>query len=96
MAEDLSRLRAKRGHLKAAITRIENFVDNLESFTSASAEDLEARRSRLVSTFKEYEDVNLEISFIDPKDQELIEHVETQYYKLTAKLASSSINHKKK
>lgn len=61
MTVNLPRLRAKRGHLKGAITRLENFLDDPVSIAAASVLDLEARRSMLLSTFKEYEDITVEI-----------------------------------
>lgn len=87
MTESLPHLRARRGHIKGAFTRLEHFVSNPVSVAAASVSDLEARRSRLVSAFKDYEDINVEITILDPNDDEQIEIVETKYYTLMAKLS---------
>jgi hypothetical protein len=98
MTERLPQLRAKRGHLKGTITRLESFVDDPESVASGSAADLQARRSRLVSTFQNYETVNIEMSIIDESESETSEMTvfEDKYYRILAKLdeAISRLNTK--
>lgn len=84
--DDIKRLRIKRGNLKGTITRIENFVNDPISLAAAGEDMLQARKNKLVSTLKDYEEVNLDILSLDPADNENVATVEDQYYKVLSKL----------
>ncbi|KAI5641038.1 hypothetical protein NE865_06694 [Phthorimaea operculella] len=90
MAEDadLKRLRSKRECYKGAITRVETFV-NSAAFSEASEIMLQERRNKLLSAFKDYEEVNADILFIEPNDVLDIVTVEDKYFNVLAKLSQS-------
>ncbi|XP_047997966.1 uncharacterized protein LOC125242667 [Leguminivora glycinivorella] len=68
--ETLKKLRVKRSQCKGTITRIENFVQDPVSLAAASADILEARKEKLISTLKDYEKVQMDILGIDEGDSE--------------------------
>ncbi|KAL0851491.1 hypothetical protein ABMA28_007284 [Loxostege sticticalis] len=84
--DDLKRLKNKRRSCKATITRIQNFVMDPVALTGAGIDMLEARRDKLVSTLKEYEENNIDIQSLDEDDRENEEEVESQYFKVLSKL----------
>ncbi|XP_073955673.1 uncharacterized protein [Choristoneura fumiferana] len=84
--EDLKRLKAQRGQIKAKFTRNETFVNNTVSLAEASYEMLEARLQQLVSDFKNYENINLDILCLDENDSEDISLLEEKYFHGTAKI----------
>ncbi|KAI5651352.1 pao retrotransposon peptidase domain-containing protein [Phthorimaea operculella] len=90
MAEDadIKRLRNKRGCYKGAITRVETFV-NSAAYNEASEIMLQERRNKLLCAFKDYEEVNSDILFLDPNDIEDISSVEDKYFNVLAKLNHS-------
>ncbi|XP_063832690.1 uncharacterized protein LOC135081840 [Ostrinia nubilalis] len=85
--DDLRRLRNKRGNLKGTITRIENFVNDPILLAAAGEDMLQARKNKLVTTLKDYEEVNLDILSLDPADSENVAAVENQYYNVLSKLS---------
>lgn len=86
---DLKRLRLKRAHLKATITRIENFIKDPVALASAERGMLQARKDKLVSTLKEYEEINLDILAVDENDVEDVSVIENKYFALLSKLNES-------
>lgn len=82
----IKRLRIKRGNLKGVITRIEGFVDDPVSLASADVDMLQARKNKLVSTLKDYEEINLDILSLDSEDTENVSLVEEKYFKVLSKL----------
>ncbi|KAL4721363.1 hypothetical protein ACJJTC_012436 [Scirpophaga incertulas] len=63
--DSVKKLKLHRSQYKSTITRIENFINDPMSFTSASVDMLEARKQKLISSFKDYEAVQLDILNID-------------------------------
>ncbi|XP_047999874.1 uncharacterized protein LOC125237004 isoform X1 [Leguminivora glycinivorella] len=87
--ETLKKLRVKRSQCKGTITRIENFVQDPVSLAAASADILEARKEKLISTLKDYEKVQMDILGIDEGDSEQVGDIEDKYYSILAKINSS-------
>lgn len=85
MSKDILQLKAKRSALKGSITRTENFVNDQLNLNSA-VEVFEARKDRLISTFKEYENTQVEIYMYDEQDNEDFSVIEEKYYKILAQL----------
>ncbi|XP_039758829.1 uncharacterized protein LOC120632857 [Pararge aegeria] len=81
----LKELRMKRTTLKGTITRVETFARD-PSLDSKGVELVEARRDRLISAFKAYEETQLDILVCDEKDSEDISIVEDKYYSVLALL----------
>lgn len=87
--EQLTKLKLQRSFLKGTVTRIENFVNDPIQFSAASAEMLQARKDKLVSTLKEYEKLQLDILSLDSNDKESVEAMEEKYFVLVSKLNQS-------
>ncbi|XP_063383341.1 uncharacterized protein LOC134669616 isoform X4 [Cydia fagiglandana] len=68
--EKLKKLRVIRSQCKGTITRIDNFVKDPVCLAAASADILEARKEKLISTLKDYEKVQMDILSIDEGDGE--------------------------
>ncbi|XP_061728647.1 uncharacterized protein LOC133533638 isoform X5 [Cydia pomonella] len=79
--DDLKRLRAARGQLKAALTRMMAFKAAAEAAPNSDADPLlfRQKKDRLDKIFEEYKELNLEISLLDPADAERIEDFEEKY-----------------
>lgn len=84
--EDLKRLRVRRGHIKKTITRLETFVNDTAILMTGGEVMIQERRNKLVSTYKEYEEVNTEISLLDDTDSENVSLVEEKYFNVLVKL----------
>lgn len=87
--EELKKLRLRRGQLKGTLTRIETFVQDPISFTSATVDTLEARKDKLISALKEYESVQLDILSRDESDKEEMGIFEEAFFNTLAKLNES-------
>ncbi|XP_063371336.1 uncharacterized protein LOC134659595 isoform X4 [Cydia amplana] len=68
--EKLKKLRVIRSQCKGTITRIDSFVKDPVALAAASADILEARKEKLISTLKDYEKVQMDILSIDEGDGE--------------------------
>ncbi|XP_061725979.1 uncharacterized protein LOC133531651 isoform X2 [Cydia pomonella] len=68
--DKLKKLRVIRSQCKGTITRIDSFVKDPETLAAASADILEARKEKLISTLKNYEEVQMDILSIDENDGE--------------------------
>lgn len=92
--EALKKLRLSRGQLKGTVTRIENFISDPINIAASSTEMLEARKEKLITTFKEYEVVQLDILSLDPDDNEDESTLENKYFSVISKLnaALKSLN----
>ncbi|XP_059061600.1 uncharacterized protein LOC131854487 [Achroia grisella] len=89
MATDIEpSLRASRGYVKAAITRVHNFVLDI-----SEVEESTTRRERLLAAFREYEAFNMRILSIQPEDDEDVAAVEDKYLYSVA-ILSEAINRK--
>ncbi|XP_063623252.1 uncharacterized protein LOC134806484 [Cydia splendana] len=80
--DDVKRLRAARGQLKAALTRMMAFKAAAESASSSVDADpllYQQKKDRLEKIFEEYKELNLEILLLDPADQERVEDFEDKY-----------------
>lgn len=84
--EALKKLRLTRGQLKGTVTRIENFINDPINIASSSTEMLEARKEKLITTFKEYEVVQLDILSLDASDSEDVATLENKYFAVISKL----------
>ncbi|XP_063383340.1 uncharacterized protein LOC134675145 isoform X5 [Cydia fagiglandana] len=87
--EKLKKLRVIRSQCKGTITRIDNFVKDPVCLAAASADILEARKEKLISTLKDYEKVQMDILSIDEGDGEQVGDIEEKYYSILAKINSS-------
>ncbi|XP_061725978.1 uncharacterized protein LOC133531651 isoform X1 [Cydia pomonella] len=87
--DKLKKLRVIRSQCKGTITRIDSFVKDPETLAAASADILEARKEKLISTLKNYEEVQMDILSIDENDGEQVGEVEDKYYSILAKINSS-------
>ncbi|XP_073953339.1 uncharacterized protein [Choristoneura fumiferana] len=87
--EELKKLRLRRGQLKGTVTRIETFVKDPISLTSATVDTLEARKEKLISALKEYESVQLDILSRDETDKEEMGTFEEAFFNTLAKLNES-------
>lgn len=87
--EKLKKLRILRGQYKGTITRIENFVNDPITFASANVDILEARKEKLISTLKDYENVHMDILCLDEMDNDEVGEIETKYYSILAKINSA-------
>lgn len=94
--EDLKRLRVRRGHLKGTITRLEAFVNDASILTAAGEVMIQERKNKLVSTYKEYEEVTTEILLLDSSDTEDVSLVEEKYFNVLTKLSQTVKDLKKK
>ncbi|XP_059062482.1 uncharacterized protein LOC131855256 [Achroia grisella] len=94
MATDIEpSLRASRGYVKAAITRVHNFVLDISEVEKSTVEALSTRRERLLAAFSEYEAFNMRILSIQPEDDEDVAAVEDKYLYSVA-ILSEAINRK--
>ncbi|XP_049880689.1 uncharacterized protein LOC126377071 isoform X2 [Pectinophora gossypiella] len=89
MADDerFHHLIAARGYVKGTLTRIFNFVAS-EQFNKATMDTLNIRKSRLETSFKEYEQFNVEIIQLSDDDKEDVESMEDKYYSALSSLSS--------
>ncbi|XP_063539702.1 uncharacterized protein LOC134748822 isoform X3 [Cydia strobilella] len=83
---ELKRLKIMRGQVKATMTRIEQFVNDPNSLSSASLDTLEARKEKLASSLKDYETIQLDILSLDDKDAEDAGDFEDRYFSTIAKI----------
>ncbi|XP_031334245.1 uncharacterized protein LOC116164297 [Photinus pyralis] len=87
MAE-LKRFKAKRAYCKASVTRISNFL-NLHkdaTLTDTLINELEVRKGMLSNCFKEYNNCQVEISFLEEGEPEIVDDFENKYIKLMAEI----------
>ncbi|XP_073961439.1 uncharacterized protein isoform X2 [Choristoneura fumiferana] len=75
----IKQLKASRGYAKASMTRLYSFVLNAEDVKLTDLSILQAKRSRLVELFKEYESYNKQILALDEKDPEDVAEIEDSY-----------------
>ncbi|XP_073953580.1 uncharacterized protein [Choristoneura fumiferana] len=78
----IKQLKASRGYAKASMTRLYSFVLNAEDVKLTDLSILQAKRSRLVELFKEYESYNKQILALDEKDPEDVAEIEGKYFKI--------------
>lgn len=83
---DLKKLKLSRANCKAAITRIQNFVEDPLKLVSATVDILEARKDKLITSFKQYESVQFDILCLDEGDTEDVGLFEEKYFVTIAKL----------
>ncbi|XP_052757764.1 uncharacterized protein LOC128202232 [Galleria mellonella] len=77
-------LRASRGYVKGAITRLHSFVSNESELEESTLQALTTRKERLLTAFREYEGFNMRILSMRPDDDEDVAAVEDKYlYTLT-------------
>ncbi|XP_073965821.1 uncharacterized protein [Choristoneura fumiferana] len=91
MEEDLKKLVAKRGYLKASLTRIFNAVDRAdqEPLSPALAQ---TKIGRLRELFLSYQDINIEILCLNSADTENVGESEDKYAACLTKLSVISAN----
>ncbi|XP_073964212.1 uncharacterized protein isoform X1 [Choristoneura fumiferana] len=91
MDEDLKRLVAARGQLKASITRMINYKGSLGDGPEAGTVDpiiIKQKRDRLAKIFTDYNESNLEIMMLDPADTENIQEIEDKVDELNGFFSS--------
>ncbi|KAL4709394.1 hypothetical protein ACJJTC_001190 [Scirpophaga incertulas] len=59
--EDLKTINVNRGYVKGIVTRIHNFVSDSVELESSTIASLEAKREKLITSFKEYEEYNKKV-----------------------------------
>ncbi|XP_061716922.1 uncharacterized protein LOC133524795 [Cydia pomonella] len=74
----LKELKANRGYVKGAISRIETFCIS-DDFSTSSIEVLTQKKERLIKAFGDYESCNRAILATEPDDSESYEAYETKY-----------------
>ncbi|KAJ0171404.1 hypothetical protein K1T71_012954 [Dendrolimus kikuchii] len=78
--EDLKKLRAARGYVKSALSRIFTFLENALEIQTTSNSILKAKQKRLEQLFNEFENYNKEILFYDEGDNGNSEEIEEKYF----------------
>ncbi|XP_063540870.1 uncharacterized protein LOC134749766 isoform X3 [Cydia strobilella] len=73
----LKELKASRGYVKGAISRIETFCTS-EEFSTATLEVLSQKKDRLLKAFNDYESYNRAILAVESEDTESYELYETK------------------
>lgn len=84
---DYSLLVSARGYVKASLTRLFNYITS-DAITKADKSILIAKRERLITSFKEYEEFNMKILATEEgvKDVEDVGEQEEKYFQMMAKL----------
>lgn len=80
MSVDLKQLKASRGYTKASITRLYNFVANSQDVDISLHSTLQAKRTRLLELYNEYEGYNKQILANDDNDNEDVADIEAKYF----------------
>lgn len=75
-----------RGQNKGSVTRIYNFCLDETLIEKSTVDQIVVKKDRLISSFKEYTDLNVEIMAFDTEDGEDIEEIEERYEYALAKL----------
>lgn len=85
-ASALTSLKRKRAGIKASCTRIEHYVNGVGKLTPGAIANIEERRTRLESHWKNYDEVQSQIEAID--EGEMADHVsfEDAFYSLAASI----------
>ncbi|KAI5637669.1 hypothetical protein NE865_09652 [Phthorimaea operculella] len=86
--EKMTKLKATRGQLKGTVTRMETFVNNPVSISSATTEMLETRLEKLHFAYNEYEKVQVEILSISEDDED-VSTMEGKYFDVVSKLKAN-------
>ncbi|XP_048487135.1 uncharacterized protein LOC105388188 [Plutella xylostella] len=68
----------KRGYIKATLTRLATF--SKQNLSSCSKDELLVIKQRLTEAFSEYEELNQDLLYLNPNDDENIVLVEETYY----------------
>ncbi|CAG9118488.1 unnamed protein product [Plutella xylostella] len=68
----------KRGYIKATLTRLATF--SKQNLSSCSKDELLVKKQRLIEAFSEYEELNQDLLYLNPNDDENIVLVEETYY----------------
>ncbi|XP_048479562.1 uncharacterized protein LOC125489065 [Plutella xylostella] len=68
----------KRGYIKATLTRLATF--SKQNLSSCSKDELLVKKQRLTEAFSEYEELNQDLLYLNPNDDENIVLVEETYY----------------
>ncbi|XP_026315040.1 uncharacterized protein LOC113226570 isoform X1 [Hyposmocoma kahamanoa] len=77
MEAELNKKIATRGYLKGTITRLLAFISDL---SQCNRDLLSSKRERLITVFDNYEKICQDILYLNPKDSEDVEQVESNYF----------------
>lgn len=83
---ELSALKRRRGNIKAACTRTETFVNNVQGLTPIVRAQLEERRLHLNTYWEEYSEIQSRIEAIDDEESSDRTGFEETYYSLCARI----------
>ncbi|XP_070517900.1 uncharacterized protein [Cardiocondyla obscurior] len=85
---NVSQLKKRRATLKSSVTRINTFVESVQTLNPLTLSEIEERKNKLESYWVEYEKFQTALEFLEPQEVADRDDFEDKFYKLAAKMRS--------